>query len=154
MIGLQATAASAAILDEPLRVRYDSLKTVRDIESCLIQFEPITKVNQRLFIAMHRAEQAHATRRNLSGLSLQQGSQQRDVNRFEDCELEMVSYFDQSSHMLQKAEVVRGSITDTLNIKFQLTSQTLTRAAQHESIAIRVITLLTMFYLPFSFVAV
>lgn len=74
---------------------------------------------------------------------------------------EAASYHNQACYLLKKAESVRGSIADTLNIKFQLTSQeqsesmwTLTKAAQHESVAIRVITLVTMFYLPFSFVAV
>jgi hypothetical protein len=157
--GSKANKVAVTILNEPLRLRFDCLKTVGDIEGQLLPLEPVLKSSERIIEKVRRANDeinSHAV-----GGTSRPGDQSEFENALDELASEVRSYTEHTTYMLKKAASVRRYIADTLNIKFQATSQEqsdsmceLTKAAQHESTAIRVITLVTLFYLPFSFVAV
>jgi secreted trypsin-like serine protease len=125
------------------------LKRIRSLENRFIPLAAIFKSGQSSIQALSTL---HATR---YGLSEQNAGAHIAVQRcFEELERETTSYGNNVAFLLKKAKSTGQSISDTLNIKFQATSQELTHAAQQDSVAIRVITVVTLLYLPFTFVAV
>jgi hypothetical protein len=71
------------------------------------------------------------------------------------------SYRGQVLYMHRRVQSTAQSVLDALNLGFQQLAQTQTkstfsmaRSAREDSVAIRAITLVTSFYLPFSYVAV
>jgi ABC-type iron transport system FetAB ATPase subunit len=78
-----------------------------------------------------------------------------------DLKREVTSYRIQASFLQKKAQSTAQSVLDSLNFSFQQLAQDqskntffMARSAREDSVAIRAITLVTSFYLPFSFVAV
>jgi hypothetical protein len=74
---------------------------------------------------------------------------------------EAVSYRNQALYINKRAQSTSQSVLDSLNLGFQQLAQSqnkstlsMARSAKEDSVAIRAITLVTSFYLPFSFVAV
>ena len=78
-----------------------------------------------------------------------------------DLRKEAASYRIQASYMHRRAQSTAQSVLDSLNLGFQQLAQNqskntfvMARSAREDSVAIRAITLVTSFYLPFSFVGV
>jgi hypothetical protein len=74
---------------------------------------------------------------------------------------ESIAYAETSNYLLQLAERIQVQTSDTLDLKNQdiFVQQNdqlfkLARASANDSLSIRVITIVTLIYLPFSFVAV
>ena len=78
-----------------------------------------------------------------------------------ELETEALSYAENATYISRRAQSVAQSVSDTLNLNFQEFAQgqsnntlTLAKLARQDSVAIKALTLVTAFYLPFSFVAV
>lgn len=74
---------------------------------------------------------------------------------------EAMSYRNQALYLSKKTQSTAQSMVDALNLGFQQLAQSqskdtssMAKAARKDSVAIRAITFVTSFYLPFSFVAV
>ena len=108
----------------------------------------------------------HSTKRLLDGLRNMRsswfGDQEEQVTAtFRNIREEISAHAQNSAYMLDLARSVRQQISDTLSLKNQQVSQEtsngvaiLTKHTASDSRAIRNITIVTLFYLPFSFVAV
>lgn len=142
-------------LEEPL-VNFDTLRKVRLIEQQILPLEPIlisfdvlVKELQEANMQCSIGTEAHEESRLTIHAAMQQ------------FKLEAMSYRNQALYINSKARITAQSIMDSLNLGFQRLAQRqdentliLATSAREDSIAIRAITLVTSFYLPFSFVAV
>jgi hypothetical protein len=79
----------------------------------------------------------------------------------ENLKEEITSYKDDVIFLMNKSQMTTQSVTDIMNTKYQAISEqqsngmwALTHATRKDSVSIRVITVVTLFYLPFSFIAV
>ncbi|KAF1849417.1 uncharacterized protein K460DRAFT_90675 [Cucurbitaria berberidis CBS 394.84] len=70
-----------------------------------------------------------------------------------DFQKEALSYNQHSTYLTKRAQSVEQTVVDMLDWNFQLLAQVQTKLAREDSVAIRALTLVTAFYLPFSFVA-
>ena len=143
-------------MDEDLRLSAENLKSIRSLESRLLPIKPALKAIARslsevdAFLGRY-ATLSHCAPQSCASIQTALGGLARQVQ----------AYNDNVEFLLNKTTSTGHSTSDTLNIRFQTTSQdqsgsmcSLARAAQEDSVAIRVITLVTLFYLPFSFIAV
>lgn len=76
-------------------------------------------------------------------------------------EKEVAAYLGNAKYLLARVEKIAALLSDTLNLRDQATSDEqngyvlqLTRSTVDDSITIKVITVVTLVYLPFTFVAV
>ncbi|KAI9660943.1 MAG: hypothetical protein M1821_009270 [Bathelium mastoideum] len=154
LILVQNNQAACAALGEPL-VNLETLKTVRSVETHLLPLEPVLKSLQKLLSEMKRfnstLETAQVTEHSPAMVI---------PAALTDFEKEAACYREHASYLIRRAQSTAQSILDTLNLDSQTLAHcqsdnmfVLARAAQEDSVTIRVITLVTLFYLPFSFVA-
>jgi len=80
------------------------------------------------------------------------------LNNFKN---EVSSHMENTAYLLEFAHKIRKQISDTLNLRNQDISLhqsedvfKLSKSSARDSVAIRIITFLTLIYLPFSFIAV
>ncbi|KAI9686893.1 MAG: hypothetical protein M1822_002646 [Bathelium mastoideum] len=146
--------AACAALGEPL-VNLETLKTVRSVETHLLPLEPVLKSLQKLLSEMKRFNST------LETAQVTEHSRAMVIPAaLADFEKEAACYREHASYLIRRAQSIARSILDTLNLDSQTSTHcqsdnmfVLARAAQEDSVTIRVITLVTLFYLPFSFVA-
>jgi hypothetical protein len=155
LTGEQDMQSACTVLEEPL-VSFDTLKEVRDIEKQILPLEPIMK---SLGEVVHGLQEENKRLPNPNDdnqvlcLSIQA--------TLEQFQREAVSYKNQALYIHRRAQLTAQSISDSLSLGFQQLAQSqstntmsMAKSAREDSVAIRAITLVTSFYMPFSFVAV
>ena len=151
----QDTKATGATIGEPL-VTLTTLKDARAVEKHLMPLEAIFKSLQILLAELGTIE---ATSQKFQAV----GGSSTHVLRvvLSELEAEALSYSENAKYISRRAQSVAQSVSDTLNLNFQGFAQgqsnntlTLAKLARQDSVAIKALTLVTAFYLPFSFVAV
>jgi hypothetical protein len=144
------------MLHEFPRVNSDTLKWIRTLEARLLPLEAIFKSTTDIFMEMRAFTKKILTRSTHA--KMDDSDIQAALDGFTR---EITSHKNNTAYLLQKAHSTSQSISDTISLRFQQIAQEhsdntlrLTRSAREDSVAIRVITLVTLFYLPFSFIAV
>jgi hypothetical protein len=137
-------------------VTFDTLKEVREVEKKILPIDPLLTALDRVIDDLQKANHIFKY------------ANDPDDNRFQviqtvlnELRKEVLSYRTQAVYMQKRVESTAHSILDSLNLGFQQLAQNqskntfvMARSAREDSVAIRAITLVTSFYLPFSFVAV
>lgn len=137
-------------------VNFETLKDVRAVEKHLLRLKPLLVSFQKLLSEISSAQgkfvREHSSSKH-SKTVIQMAL--RDFRR------ETLAYSEHVSYLTKTAHSTTQSITDTLSLNFQVLAQEqnnmtflLAQSAREDSVAIRSLTLVTSFYLPFSFVAV
>ena len=146
---------ACTILEKPL-VTFDTLKEVRAIEKRILPVEPLLTSFDDL---IHDLQQA-------GDHLLEAADSNKDARlaihqSLAELRKEALSYRKQSVYLQKRAQLTAQSVLDSLNLGFQQLAKgqsqntfQMARSAREDSVAIRAITLVTSFYLPFSFVAV
>jgi restriction endonuclease S subunit len=143
------------ILEEPL-VTFETLQEVRAIEKKILPVEPLLTSFDELIQDLHQAGD-HLLEANDSNKDIRLAIKQS----LEELRKEAHSYRNRSVYLQKRAQLTAQSVLDSLNLGFQQLAKgqsqntfQMARSAREDSVAIRAITLVTSFYLPFSFVAV
>lgn len=138
-------------LDQTI-VTYDILKEVREVEKKILPIDPLLAALESL---VDDVQEANGNFNNDDGLCTEISTILTESRK------EISSYRTQASYLHKRAQSTAQSVLDSLNLGFQQLAQSqskntyvMARSARDDSVAIRAITLVTSFYLPFSFVAV
>ena len=130
-------------------VTFDTLKEVRAVENKILSLEPILASFERLMKDLEEANSA------FSGVSkVRDGTSAVIKAALRQFRKDAASYRGQVLYMNKRAQLTTQSMLDTLNLSQSKNTFDMGRSAREDSVAIRAITLVTSFYLPFSFVAV
>lgn len=152
---VQDLKSICAAVDEPL-VCFETLKTVRAVEKHLLPLEPLLQ-------SIHNTLSEVKVIKRKFGILLNDQPEPSLVIEaaLSDLQKEALSYKEHATHLSKRAQSTAQSISDILNLNFQKLAQgqshntfTLAQSAREDSVAIKALTLITSFYLPFSFVAV
>jgi len=147
---------SACTSFEQPSVNFDTLKEVRTVERCLLPLDPLLTS----FMAV-----APDLQRVCSVFRDADGKNEESIatvhSAISNFRKEAQSYKTQALYLHNRCQSIAQSIMDSLNLGYQQLAQSqsrntlvMARSAREDSVAIRAITLVTSFYLPFSFVAV
>jgi hypothetical protein len=140
---------------QPL-VTFDTLKEVRAVEKNILPLGPLLTAFDGLIDDLEEANKfvSEANEPSDSAFAIIKTA----LNQFRR---EAESYRRQALHIDRRAQSTAQSVLDSLNLGFQELAQNqskntfmMARSAREDSVAIRAVTLVTSFYLPFSFVAV
>jgi hypothetical protein len=141
--------------EQPL-VTYDTLREAREVEKNILPLEPLLTA-----LDGHISDLQNANREFADAHGLKDSLFTTIEAAMSDLQKEASSYRIQAIYMHRRAQSTAQSILDSLNLEFQRLAQNqgkntfiMARSAQEDSVAIRAITLITSFYLPFSFFAV
>jgi hypothetical protein len=152
---LQDMKSACSSLGQSL-VTFDTLKEVREVEKRILPLEPLLTALDGLIDELHKINQifTDGNNPNDSDFTTIQAA-------LASMRSEASSYRLQAMFMHRRAQSTAQSVLDSLNLEFQQLAQdqskntfAMARSAREDSFAIRAITLVTSFYLPFSFVAV
>ena len=142
---------ATTLLDAPLGISHNTLLQVHGLEKRFLPLKSIFASLQTVLASLQRTVQASCNDTTKDDISL----------ALTNCANEAQAYADNAQYLLRITHSTRQQISDTLNFKNQDTMQGQSRnvlwLAEHsaqDSVSIRVITFLTMGYLPFSFIAV
>lgn len=152
----QANTNMAQRLEEELRLNHETLNTVRHAEARCLSLVPIFRSLQRKFKALHDFNDALAERNVI---------QQSDAHAMKQLlhnYINMVDAYTQQAEFLKsRTACLAVSITDTLSFKDSYTTKSqsqymldLTLSTVDDSTTVRVITIVTLIYLPSTFMAV
>jgi hypothetical protein len=137
-------------------VTYDTLKEVREVEKRVLPVDPLLGALESIIDDIQEANRTFNNANDLKD-SLYKGISMV----LSDSRKEVSSYRMQASYLHRRSQSTAQSVLDSLNLSFQKLAQdqnkntfVMAASAREDSIAIRAITLVTSFYLPFSFVAV
>jgi F0F1-type ATP synthase membrane subunit b/b' len=132
------------------------LKQVREVEKKILPIDPLLNALDRV---IDEIQEANLTLKDAHHHN--DGSFEAVQKVLSELRKEAASYRSQATYMGKQAQSTANSILDSLNLGFQKLAQNqsnstfvMARSAREDSVAIRAITLVTSFYLPFSFVAV
>lgn len=136
-------------------VTYDTLKEVREVEKKILPVDPLLTALETLIDDIQEANRMFADANTLNESLYMEIS-----TVLSDSRKEVASYRTQSSYLQRRSQSTAQSVLDFLDFSFQKLAQdqnkntfVMAASAREDSIAIRAITLVTSFYLPFSFVA-
>ena len=130
-------------------VTFETLKEVRAIEKNILPLEPILASFERLTRDLEEANNV------FSGASKGRDDTAVVIRAaLTQFRKDATSYRGQVLYMNKRAQSTTQSMLDTLNLSQSKNTFDMGRSAREDSVAIRAITLVTSFYLPFSFVAV
>ncbi|KAJ8117088.1 hypothetical protein OPT61_g1628 [Boeremia exigua] len=145
---------ACTVLEEPL-VTFDTLKEVRAIEKRILPVEPLMAALNELIHSLQQAGDRLSRARDDN-----RDSRVEIHNSLEELRKEAMSYRNRGVYLQKRAQLTAQSVLDSLNLGFQQLAKgqsqntfQMARSAREDSVAIRAITLVTSFYLPFSFVA-
>lgn len=137
-------------------VTFDTLKAVRAVERNILPLEPILASFEKIMDDLEEANKVFSE-------AIGAGDDTFTVIKAAITQFrrDATSYREQVLDMQKRAQSVAQSVLDVLNLDFQQLAQSqnkntffMARSAREDSFAIRAITLVTSFCLPFSFVAV
>ena len=155
LIYSQEMKSIGTVLEVPL-VSFDTLKEVRAIEKRMLVIEHIITSFHIHLDDLKKAykEFENANKKDKESHSIFQAA----IEQFKS---DSISYKDQAVNILKRTQTTAQSVSDILNLSYQQLARsqsentfTMATSAREDSIAIRSITFVTSFYLPFSFVAV
>ncbi|KAH6629840.1 hypothetical protein C7974DRAFT_194269 [Boeremia exigua] len=136
-------------------VTFETLKQVREVEKKIIPLDSLLTVLEGLIDDVREASRVFESPRDSDDSVLE--SIQATLK---DSRREVTSYKLQACYLQRRAQSSAQSVLDALNLGFQKLAQeqsrktsVMAKSAREDSVAIRAITLVTSFYLPFSFVA-
>jgi hypothetical protein len=147
--------SACSALKQPI-VTFDTLKEVREVEKNILPLGPLLTTLENLIDSLQEANQV---------LEQVKGTGEAVTTVIDTALMtmrsEISSYKLQAMYMQKRAQSTAQSVLDSLNLGFQRLAQdqstntlVMAKLAREDSVAIRAITLVTYFYLPFSFVAV
>jgi hypothetical protein len=130
-------------------VTFDTLKTLRAVQKKILPLDPLLASFEKAVDDLQEANIVFSTAiKAMDGTSAviraALGQSRRDA----------AAYRGQVLYMNKRAQSTAQSMLDTLNLIQSKNTFDMGRSAREDSVAIRAITLVTSFYLPFSFVAV
>ncbi|KAI4710452.1 hypothetical protein J4E89_004907 [Alternaria sp. Ai002NY15] len=129
-------------------VTFETLKEVRAVENKILPLEPILVSFEKL---MKDLEEANNVFSEVG--KVQDGTFVVIKAALRQFRKDATSYRRQVLYMNKRAQLTTQSMLDTLNLSQSKNTFDMGRSAREDSVAIRAITLVTSFYLPFSFVA-
>jgi hypothetical protein len=137
-------------------VTFDTLKKVRAIERRILPVVPLlTSFDELVHDLQQAGDQLSRTEDNNKDARLV------IHHSFGELRKEAMSYRNRGEYLQKRAQLTAQSVLDSLNLGFQQLAKgqsqhtfQMAMSAREDSVAIRAITLVTSFYLPFSFVAV
>jgi hypothetical protein len=137
-------------------VSFDSLKEVRIIEKEILPVEHLLSSFDELVQDLQQAGSRLSV--NSVGARNADSAVQQCL---EEVRKEAMSYRTRAAYLRKRAQLTAQTVLDSLNLEFQQLAKgqsqntiEMARSSREDSVAIRAITLVTSFYLPFSFVAV
>ncbi|KAL4905088.1 hypothetical protein BDW74DRAFT_167840 [Aspergillus multicolor] len=143
-----ANTTVAAEIDKPLRVNHESLTAVRSTENRCLALQPIFQSLGKTFEVLHQANAALADRGATEEYDLQMMKQL--LNNYSST----VNSYGQAAWSLQsRTSRIAAHITDTLSFKDAYISKRQTEFMLRDSTTVRVITVVTLVYLPATFMA-
>jgi hypothetical protein len=152
---IQDMKSACSVLEQPL-VTFDTLKEIREVEKRILPVDPLLKTLEGLLDSL---QEASLVFRHARGLDEELFTTIQTA--LTTMRVETSSYRVQAMYMQRKTQSAAQSVLDALNLAFQQLAQdqskntfVMAKSAREDSVAIRAITLVTSFYLPFSFVAV
>ncbi|KAL4876502.1 hypothetical protein BJY04DRAFT_210541 [Aspergillus karnatakaensis] len=143
-----ANSAVAAEFDEPLRVNHESLKTIRATETRCLVLQPIFRSLDRTFDALHQANAA------LLDAGVIQQTELKAMKQLLNNYSGAVNTYGQAAWSLHgRTSRIATHITDTLSFKDAYIAKRQTEFMLRDSTTVRVITVVTLIYLPSTFMA-
>ncbi|OJJ54992.1 hypothetical protein ASPSYDRAFT_93021 [Aspergillus sydowii CBS 593.65] len=143
-----ANTTVAAEINKALRVNHESLTAIRGIENRCLVLQPIFRSLEKSFDVLH---QANATLSD-SGVTEQQELQamKQLLNNYSAA----INSYGQAAWSLQaRASRIAAHITDTLSFQDAYVAKRQTAFMVRDSTTVRVITVVTLIYLPSTFMA-
>lgn len=146
---IKANTTVAAEIDKPLRVNHESLTAVRNTENRCLTLQPIFRSLDKTFDVLHQANAALGECGEIEKHDLQMMKQL--LNNYSAT----VNSYGQAAWSLQsRTSRIAAHITDTLSFKDAYISKRQTEFMLRDSTTVRVITVVTLVYLPATFMAV
>lgn len=153
-----SAATVTAYVGRELHVSHETLTKLRFIESRCLPLVPIleTIVDSSRTLKL---QCAYNTGRGQLG-AVDQSIREHSQLTMSIYEKEVAAYLGNAKYLLARVEKIAALLSDTLNLRHQATSDEqngymlqLTRSTVDDSTTIKVITVVTLVYLPFTFVA-
>ncbi|KAI9369536.1 hypothetical protein BJX61DRAFT_519053 [Aspergillus egyptiacus] len=143
-----ANSTVAAEIDKPLRINHESLTAIRSTENKCLVLQPIFRALDRTFELLHQANAAlgecGATQeRDLKAMGQMLDNYSRVVN----------SYGEGAWSLQNRTSRIAAHITDTLSFNDAYVAKRQTQYMLRDSTTVRVITVVTLVYLPSTFMA-
>ncbi|KAL3486778.1 hypothetical protein BJX62DRAFT_228496 [Aspergillus germanicus] len=143
-----ANTTVAAEIEKELRVNHESLTAVRTTENRCLVLQPIFRSLDRTFEVMHQANAA------LSECGTVQPAELQAMKRLLHNYSGTVNSYGQAAWSLQsRTSRIAAHITDTLSFKDAYIAKRQTEFMLRDSTTVRVITVVTLIYLPATFTA-
>ncbi|KAL5001042.1 hypothetical protein BDV10DRAFT_199606 [Aspergillus recurvatus] len=143
-----ANTTVAAEIDKPLRVNHESLTAVRNTENRCLALQPIFRSLDKTFDVLHQANVALGECGEIEKHHLQMMKQLLDNYSA------TVNSYGQAAWSLQsRTSRIAAHITDTLSFKDAYVAKRQTEFMLRDSTTVRVITVVTLVYLPATFMA-
>ncbi|KAL4742701.1 hypothetical protein BDV11DRAFT_202562 [Aspergillus similis] len=143
-----ANTTVAAEIDKPLRVNHESLTAVRNTENRCLALQPIFRSLDKTFDVLHQANAALGESGEIEKHDLQMMKQL--LNNYSAT----VNSYGQAAWSLQsRTSRIAAHITDTLSFKDAYIAKRQTEFMLRDSTTVRVITVVTLVYLPATFMA-
>ncbi|KAL4951767.1 hypothetical protein BDW69DRAFT_196210 [Aspergillus filifer] len=143
-----ANTTVAAEIDKPLRVNHESLTAVRSTENRCLVLHPIFRSLEKTCDVLH---QANAT---LAGSGTTQDHALQAMKQLLNNYSASISAYGQAAWSLQnRTSRIACHITDTLSFKDAHIAKRQTEFMLRDSTTVRVITVVTLIYLPSTFMA-
>ncbi|KAL5339988.1 hypothetical protein BJX70DRAFT_407715 [Aspergillus crustosus] len=143
-----ANTTVAAEIDKPLRVNHESLTAIRSTETRCLVLQPIFRSLDRTFEVLHQANAA------LSDIGAVQQTDLKAMKQLLNNYSGAVNSYGQAAWSLHsRTSRIATHITDTLSFKDAFIAKRQTEFMLRDSTTVRVITVVTLIYLPSSFMA-
>ncbi|KAL2824381.1 hypothetical protein BDW59DRAFT_180257 [Aspergillus cavernicola] len=143
-----ANTTVAAEIDKPLRVNHESLTAVRGTENRCLVLQPIFRSLDKTFEVLHQANAALADR------GATQQAELKAMKQMLDNYSSTVNSYGQAAWSLQsRTSRIATHITDTLSFKDAFIAKRQSEYMLRDSTTVRVITVVTLIYLPSTFMA-
>ena len=130
-------------------VTFDTLKTLRAVEKKILPLDPLLASFEKAVADLQEVNIAFST-----AIKATDGTSAVIRAALTQFRRDAAAYRGQVLYMNKRAQSTAQSMLDTLNLIQSKNTFDMGRSAREDSVAIRAITLVTSFYLPFSFVAV
>ncbi|KAL4862469.1 hypothetical protein BDV12DRAFT_190391 [Aspergillus spectabilis] len=143
-----ANTTVAAEIDKPLRVNHESLTAVRSTETRCLILQPIFRSLDRTFEVLHQANAS------LSDFGIIQQTDLKAMKLLLNNYSGAVNSYGQAAWSLHsRTSRIATHITDTLSFKDAYIAKRQTEFMLRDSTTVRVITVVTLIYLPSTFMA-
>ncbi|BCS28536.1 uncharacterized protein APUU_70106A [Aspergillus puulaauensis] len=143
-----ANTTVAAEINKALRVNHESLTAIRGTENRCLVLQPIFRSLEKTFDVLHQANAA------LSDSGVTQKHDLEAMKQLLNNYLTTINSYGQAAWSLQtRTSRIAAHITDTLSFKDAYVAKRQTEFMVRDSTTVRVITVVTLIYLPSTFMA-